>query len=87
MNDIKVFAKNENELETLIKTNKIYGLKEWNHAFECAILIMKRGKRQKGEGIERANQEVFRTFVEKERQKHMEILETDAKKHEERKGK
>ena len=46
MDDIKLFAKNEKELETLIHTVRIYSQDKGNElGIEiCAILIMKSGK-------------------------------------------
>ena len=54
MDGIKLFAKNEKELENLIQTIRIYsqdigislGIEK------CSMLIMKGGKRQIREGIE-----------------------------------
>ena len=54
MNDIKLFAKNEKEVETLIYTNRIY-----NHDIgiefgieKCAMLVMKSGKQHSTDGME-----------------------------------
>ena len=60
---IKLFAKNEKELETLIQTIRIYsldigmefGIEIW------AMLIMKSGKRKTMEGIKLPNQKRIRT--------------------------
>ena len=48
MDDIKLFAKNEKELETLIHTVKIYSqdIKMEFGIEKCATLVMKRGKWQ-----------------------------------------
>ena len=54
MDDIKLFAKNEKELETLIQTIRIYS-KDIGMEFrieKCALLIMKNRKREAAEGIE-----------------------------------
>ena len=59
MNDIKLFAKNEKELETLIQTFRLYS-QDIGIEFgidECAMLVMKNGKRHMIEGIELPNQE------------------------------
>ena len=50
MDDIKIFDKNEKELETLIKTLRIYN-QDIAMAFgieKCAMLIMKKGERETG---------------------------------------
>ena len=54
MDDMKLFAKNEKELVTLIQSMWIYsqdmGMEFWIE--KCAMLIMKIGKRYMTEGIE-----------------------------------
>ena len=89
MDDIKLFAKNERELETQIKTIRIYS-QDIGIEFrieKCAVLIMKSGKRQMTEEIELLNQERIRTLGEKENYEYLEILETDTIKHVEMKEK
>ena len=54
MDDIKLFAKNEKELETLIHTVRIYS-RDIGMEFgieKCAMLVMKSGKRQQTDGME-----------------------------------
>ena len=54
MDDIKLFAKNEKELETLIHTVRIYS-QDIGMEFgieKCAMLVMKRGKRHTTDGLE-----------------------------------
>ena len=68
MEDIKLFAKNEREIETLKQTMRIYSpdirtevaINKW------AMLIMKSGKRHMTEGLDLPNQEKIRTLDEKE---------------------
>ena len=53
MNGIKLFAKNERELETLVKTVRIY-----NQDIErCSMRVMKSGKEHMTEGIKLPNPE------------------------------
>ena len=57
MDDIKLFAKNEKELETLIHTFRIYS-QDIGMEFgigKCALLVMKSGKRHLTDGIEIPN--------------------------------
>ena len=57
MDDIKLFAKNEKELETLIKTVRIYR-QDIGMEFgieKCAMLLMKSDKRHMTEGVELPN--------------------------------
>ena len=83
MDDIKLFAENKKELETLIQTVRInsqdvgmeFGIEK------CAMLIMKSGKRLMTEGILLPNQVVIRTLREKETNKYLGILEADIIKH------
>ena len=59
MDDIKLFAKNEKELETLIHTVRIYS-QDIGMEFgieKCAMLVMKSGKRHVTGGMELLNQE------------------------------
>ena len=72
MDDIKLFAKNENELETLIQAVRMYS-QDIGMEFgieKCAMLIMKRGKQHITERMELPNQEKMRTLGEKESHKY-----------------
>ena len=80
MDDIKLFAKNKKELETLIQTVRIYS-QDIGIEFgieKCAMLVMKSGKRHMTEGVELSNQVTIRMFGEKETYKYLGILEADA---------
>ena len=59
MNDIKLFARKEKELETLIHALRIYSQKiGMEFGIEkCAMLVMKSGKRYLTDGMELPNQE------------------------------
>ena len=59
MDDMKLFSKNEKELETLIQTVRIYSLYLGIKFIieKCAMFITKSGKRQITEGIELQSQE------------------------------
>ena len=80
MDDIKLFAKNEKELETLIQGVKIYcqdigmefGIEKY------AMLVMKSSKRHITDGMELPNQDKIRTLEENETYKYLAILEADA---------
>ena len=83
MGDIKLFVKNEKELETLIQTMRIYS-QDIGMEFgieKCAILIMKSEKRHLTEGIELPNFKKVRTLGEKKTYKYFGILEADSIKH------
>ena len=79
MDDIKLFAKNEKEQETLIHSVRIYS-QDIGMEFgieKCAILVMKSGKRHLTDGMEQPNQNKIRMLGEKETNKHSGILEAD----------
>ena len=79
MDDIKLFAKNEKELETLIHAVIIYsqdiGIEFGIKIF--AMLVMKSGKRHLTDGLEQPNQDKIRTLAENETYKYLGILEAD----------
>ena len=67
MDDIKLFAKNEKELENLIQTVRIFS-QDIGMEFgieKCAMLVMKSGKRYMTEGVKLPNQILIRTLGEK----------------------
>ena len=77
MDDIKLFAKNEKELETLIHTIRIYS-QDIGMEFgieKCALLVMKSGKRHLTDGIELPNQDKIKMLAENETYKYLGILE------------
>ena len=79
MDDIKLFAKNEKELETLIHAVRIYS-QDIGMEFgieKCAMLLMKSGKRHMTDGIELPNLDKIRTLEENETYKYLGILEAD----------
>ena len=83
MDDIKLFAKNEKELETLIHTVRIYS-RDIGMEFgieKCAMLVMK------SDGIELPNKDKIKTLTEKETYKYVGILEADTIKQAEMKEK
>ena len=89
MDDIKLFAKNEKELETLIHTVRIYsqGIVMGFGIEKCALLVMKSGKLHITDGMELPNQDKIRMFGEKEAYKYLDILEADTIKQVEMKDK
>ena len=73
MVDIKLFANNEKELETVILAIRILGknIKMEFGIEKCTMLIMKNGKRETVEGIELPNQECIKTLREKKNCKYL----------------
>ena len=81
MNDIKLFAKTEKELETLIHAVRIYS-QDIGMEFgigKCAMLVMKNGKLHMTDGNELPNHDRNRTLKENETYKYMGIFEADIK--------
>ena len=69
---IKVFAKNEKELETLIHAVRIYSqdIGMESGIEKCAMLVMKSGRRHMTEGMELPNQDKIRKLGENETYKY-----------------
>ena len=89
MDDIKLLAKNEKELENLIHTVRIYS-QDIGIEFgieKCTLLVMKSGKQNLTDGIELPNQDKIRALTENETYKYLEILEADTIKQVEMKNK
>ena len=78
--DIKLFTKNEKELETLIHTVRIYcQVIRMEFGIEkCAMLVMKSGKRQLTDGMELQNQDKIKTLAENKTYRYFGILEADS---------
>ena len=75
----QTFAKNENDLENLIQTVRIYSqdIRMEVDVEKCAMPVMKNGKGCLTEGVKLPNQVVIRTLGEKETYKYLGILEAD----------
>ena len=89
MDDIKLFAKNEKERETLIRAVRIYS-QDIGMEFgieKCAMLVTKSDKRHLTDGMELLNQDKIRTLAENETYKYLGILEDDTIKQVEMKDK
>ena len=89
MDDIKLFGKNENELETLIHAVIIYS-QDIGMEFDiekCVMLVTKSGKRHLTDGMELPNQDKIRTLAENETYKYFGNLEADTIKQVEMKDK
>ena len=79
MDDIKLFAKNVKELETLIYADRIYN-QDIGMEFgigKCAKLLMKSGKRNMTDGMELLNHDKIWTPEENETYRYLGILEAD----------
>ena len=89
IDDIKLFANNEKEMETLIHTIRIYS-QDIGMEFgieKCTLLVMKSGKRTLTDGIELPNEDKIRTLAEDKTYKYLRILEADTTKQAKKKKK
>ena len=89
MDDLKLFAKKEKELETLIHAVRIksYDIRLEFGIEKCAMLVRKSGERHLIDRMELPSQEKMRTLGEKETYKYLGILEVDTNKQVEMKDK
>ena len=80
MDDVKLFEKNEKELETLIHAGRIYCQDiEMEFGIEkCAMQVLESGKRHLTDEMELPSQDKIRTLGEKETSKYLDILEADS---------
>ena len=89
MDDIKLFAKNEKELETLIHAVRIYS-QEIGMEFgieKCVVLVMISDKRHLIGQMELPSQDKIRTLGKKETYKYLRIFKADTIKQVEMKDK
>ena len=88
MDDLKLYGKNEKQIDTLVNTLRVFSddIRMEFGISKCAILIMKRGKIVKCDGIVMPGNEVMKS-LEEEGYKYLGILEIDNVKHEEMKEK
>ena len=82
MDDIKLFVKYEKELETIIKTLRIYSQDIWIEfgINKWAMLVMKSGKRHITEGVELRNQVDIKLLGDKENYKYLRVFGADTMK-------
>ena len=87
MDDLKLFAKNEDQIDSLVNTVRIFleDIKMKYGLPKCEMLIMKRGKLVKNEGISMPDGKMIRN-IEEDGYKYLGILKADGVKHEQIKG-
>ena len=86
MDNLKLFAKNEDQIDSLVNTVRIFSedIKMEFRLSKCGVLIMKRGKVVKSEGIRMPDGKMMENIEEGE-YIYLGILEADGVKHEEMK--
>ena len=79
MDDLKLYAKNEKELDSLIQQVRVFS-KDMGMDFgieKCSMLVMKRGKKTKSGGIMLPDDTVIKSLKEGEGYKYLGILQVD----------
>ena len=86
MDDLKLFAKNEDQIDNLVNAVRVCSedIKMEFGLPKCGVLIMKRGKVVKSEGISMPDGKMMKN-IEEGGYKYLEILEAEGAKHEEMK--
>ena len=87
MDDLKLLAKNEDQMDSVVNTVRIFSeyIKMEFGLPKCEVLIMKRGKVVKSEGINMPDRKMMKN-IEEGGCKYLGILEADGVKHEEMKS-
>ena len=83
MDDLKLYAKNPNQLDSLVQTVRIFS-KDIGIKFgieKCAVLIIKRGKMTQSEDITLLDDTNIRSLKEGEGYKYLGVLEADVMLH------
>ena len=82
MDDLKLYGKSEKQIDTLINTVRVfsYDIRMQFGISKCAILIMKRRKIVKSDGISLPDNDIMRS-LEEEGCKYLRIIEMDDVKH------
>ena len=79
MDDLKLYSRNEKELDSLVQTIRIFS-KDIGMEFgieKCAMLVIEKGKIVKSVGIELPNGEVIKPLREGENHKYLGILKAE----------
>ena len=87
MDDLKLFAKNEDQIDSSVNTVRIFSedIKMEFRLLNCGVFIMNRGKVAKSKGISMPDGKMMKN-IEEGRYKYLGILEADGVKNEEVKG-
>ncbi len=87
MDDLKLYAKNEKEMQSIIQTVKIYSddIRMEFGIEKCAVLQMKRGKLEASRGCKLTNGTIMRGLSDEETYKYLGIIEAEDIKHEDMK--
>ena len=87
MDDLKLYARNEKDLDSLIQSVRFFS-KDIGMQFgvkKCAVLIMKRGRQIKSDGVKIPGSNVIRSLQENDGYKYLGVLQNDEVKEKEMK--
>ena len=79
MDDLKLYAKTEKELNSLVQTVRVFS-EDIGMKFsieKCSMLVIKKGKKVKSDGINLPNDTVRKALRDGERYKYVGILQAD----------
>ena len=79
MDNLKLYAKTEEELDSLVQTVRVFS-KDIGMKFsieKCSMLVMKRGKKVKSDGIKLPDDTVMKALRDGEGYKYLGILQAD----------
>ena len=79
MDDLKLYSKSEMALDSLIQTVRIFNdnIGMQFGIDKCAMLVMKKGKIVKSDGIQLPNNKVIKSLEERESYQYLGVLEAD----------
>ena len=79
MGNLKLYSRNEKELDSLVQTIHVFGVDiRMEFGIEkCAMLVIEKGKIVKSVGIELPDGRVIKSLQEGESYKYLKILEAD----------
>ena len=77
MDDFTLYSKSEKALDSLIQTVRIFSIGMQFEIDKCAMLVMKKGKIVKSDGIQLPNDKVIKSLEEGESYKYLGVLEAD----------
>ena len=79
MDDLKLYAKNEKELDSLVQIDRVFS-NDIGMDFgiqKCSMLVLKRGKKTKSDGIKLPDNIVIKSLKEEEGYKYLGMLQID----------
>ena len=87
MDDLKLYARSEKDLDSLIQSMRVFSkdIGMQSGVKKCAVLIMKRGRQIKSDGVKIPGSNVIRSLQENDGYKYLGVLQNDEMKEKEMK--